>query len=71
MKTKLESSVTAKRGFRNENYVALKFNSWQEDEDARQWLRIMGYDLEEIESVRAEKSRDIIRQIYKYKLQLN
>ena len=55
MKTKLESSVTAKRGFRNENYVALKFNSWQEDEDARQWLRIMGYDLEEIESVRAEK----------------
>jgi len=54
-KKKLEQlgSQTAKRGFRNERDIAKKFNHWQDDEDAQQWLRIMGYDLKKIEKVKA------------------
>lgn len=48
-------SDTAKGGFRNEDDVVSKFNNWDEDEDARKWLSIMGYDLNEIESVNAVK----------------
>lgn len=48
-------SSTAKNGFRNEADVVRKFNQWKTDEDAREWLRIMGYDLEEIERVEAVK----------------
>lgn len=55
MKTKLEGSITAKQGFKNEEYVVSKFNNWLQDNDARQWLQIMNYDLTEIESVKAEK----------------
>jgi len=46
-------SQTAKRGFKNEKDVAQKFNNWRIDEDAQKWLQIMGYNLEEIEKVRA------------------
>jgi hypothetical protein len=48
-------SQTARNGFRNEDTVVSKFNDWQEDEDAKKWLRIMGYDLNEIEYVNAVK----------------
>lgn len=46
-------SQTAKRGFRNEKDIVKKFNNWQNDEDAQQWLKIMGYDLRKIEKVKA------------------
>lgn len=46
-------SRTAKRGFKNERDVIKKFNNWRDDEDARQWLKIMGYDLQKIEKVKA------------------
>ena len=46
-------SRTAKRGFKTERDIADKFNDWRGDEDAQQWLTIMGYDLKEIKKVKA------------------
>lgn len=46
-------SQTAKDGFRNEQDICDKFNNWQSDKEAKQWLTIMQYDLNEIENVRA------------------
>jgi len=48
-------SATAKNGFRNEDDVVKKFNDWQKDEDAQSWLKLMNYDLEQIEKVEAIK----------------
>lgn len=48
-------SQTAKGGFRNEDDVVEKFNNWETEEDAQQWLRTMGYDLLDIDFVNAEK----------------
>ena len=44
-------SATARGGFRNEQTVVDKFNDWKDDEDARRWLGIMGYPLDEIRNV--------------------
>ncbi len=44
-------SRTAKNGFKSEKDVVKKFNHWEEDEDAQDWLKIMGYKLKEIEKV--------------------
>lgn len=49
----LRGSKTAKNGFKNEKEVAKKFNHWEADEDAKQWLVIMGYDLNDIDYVKA------------------
>lgn len=49
----LKGSQTAKNGFKNEHEVADKFNRWTTDAEARQWLTIMQYDLDNIESVKA------------------
>lgn len=46
-------SSTARNGFRNEDDVVRKFNDWKQDEDARDWLEIMNYNLEKIEKVEA------------------
>lgn len=48
-------SQTAKNGFRNEDDIVDKFNSWSIDNDAQLWLKIMGYKLEDIEYVYATK----------------
>jgi len=48
-------SHTAKSGFQNEDDVVNKFNNWETDEDAQKWLKIMGYDLREIEYIKAVK----------------
>ncbi|MCX6761116.1 MAG: type II restriction endonuclease [Candidatus Nealsonbacteria bacterium] len=48
-------SNTARGGFKNEDAVVSKFNDWKEDADAQEWLKIMGYDLKEIEKVIAIK----------------
>ncbi len=46
-------STTAKGGFANEKAVCNKFNSWENDNEAQIWLKIMGYNPKEIESVEA------------------
>ncbi len=60
-------SRTAKGGFANEKAICEKFNNWKKDEDARLWLKIMGYDPDKIDYVKAIqiptriKKADIIR----------
>ena len=49
----LRGSMTAKNGFQNEKEIAEKFNHWETDTEARQWLVIMQYDLNNIEYVKA------------------
>ncbi len=49
----LKGSQTAKNGFKNEKEVADKFNHWETDAEAKQWLTIMQYDLENIDYVKA------------------
>ena len=49
----LRGSKTAKNGFKNEKEVADKFNHSKTDAEAKQWLVIMKYDLNEIEYVKA------------------
>lgn len=46
-------SRTARRGFKNEKDIVKKFNHWQSDKDAQEWLKIMGYNLKKIEKVKA------------------
>jgi len=46
-------SQTAKGGFANEKAICNKFNNWEKDNEAQQWLKIMGYDTKEIDSVEA------------------
>lgn len=48
-------SQTAKNGFKNEDEIRDKFNSWKTDDDARTWLGAMNYKVAEIESVAATK----------------
>jgi len=48
-------SKTAKSGFENEDDVVLKFNNWENDLDAQDWLIAMDYKIKEIESVTAVK----------------
>ncbi len=47
-------SQTAKDGFRNEEDIVEKFNNWTNDVEALEWLKIMNYNIDEIEYVRAE-----------------
>ncbi len=54
-KEQLLGSQTAKNGFLNENDIVNKFNNWSVDEEAKKWLLIMQYDLNEIEYVKAVK----------------
>lgn len=51
-KTEL-GSKTAKGGFVNEKAICGKFNSWKKDEEAQEWLKIMGYSVMKIDSVKA------------------
>lgn len=46
-------SQTAKGGFANEKAICKKFNNWKKDNEAQQWLKIMGYNIEKIDSVEA------------------
>ena len=48
-------SETAKNGFKNEINVVDKFNNWEKDEIAQEWLDAMDYNLSEIEYVKAVK----------------
>lgn len=46
-------SKTAKGGFSNEKAICKKFNAWKKDIEAQEWLKIMGYDINKLESVKA------------------
>ena len=46
-------SKTARNGFRNEEEIANKFINWENDAEAKIWLAIMNYKLDEIEFVHA------------------
>jgi len=46
-------SATAKGGFANEKAVCNKFNNWKSDSEAQLWLKIMGYNVKNIDSVEA------------------
>lgn len=46
-------SKTAKNGFKNEQDICDKFINWENDDEAQTWLKIMNYDLKEIEYVNA------------------
>ncbi len=48
-------SATARGGFKNEDDVVTKFNKWKTDLDARNWLDIMDYILDDIEKIEAIK----------------
>ena len=48
-----KGSQTAKDGFKNEQDICNKFNNWQDDIEAKKWLTIMQYNLEQIEYVKA------------------
>jgi len=37
----------------NEKVICRKFNTWEKDKEAQEWLKIMGYDLEKLSSVKA------------------
>ncbi|MFA6422766.1 MAG: type II restriction endonuclease [Candidatus Buchananbacteria bacterium] len=50
-------SQTARGGFKNEEDVIDRFNNWKEDEVAQKWLKAMGYDISDIEYVKAAKVR--------------
>lgn len=54
MDKKILGSKIAKNGFKNEDHIAEKFNLWEQDEEAKEWLIIMGYDLNAIEYVKAK-----------------
>jgi len=51
-KTKL-GSKTAKGGFANEKDICKKFNNWITDNEAKEWLQIMGYNSDKIDYVKA------------------
>lgn len=51
-KTEL-GSKTAKGGFANEKAICRKFNNWKKDKEAEEWLKIMGYDINKLDSVTA------------------
>ncbi|MGH1599960.1 type II restriction endonuclease [Campylobacter majalis] len=51
----LLGSKTAKDGFKNEYFVIDTFNDWQNNSLAKEWLVAMGYVIDEIESVEANK----------------
>ncbi len=46
-------SQTAKGGFINEKAICKKINNWKNDNEAKQWLKIMGYDIKQIDSIEA------------------
>jgi len=50
-----KGSKTAKDGFKNESFVVDEFNNWYNSSLAKEWLMKMNYNIEEIESVKAQK----------------
>ena len=56
--TKQSGSQIARNGFKSEKDIVSKFNNWKNDEDCIQWLKLMGYELDEIKSVKSKTIRN-------------
>lgn len=63
-------SVTAKDGFRNEDFVIDCFNDWRNNSLAKDWLEVMDYDLSEIETVEAYKITGSFKADIQVKIQI-
>ena len=50
-------SKTARAGFSNEKDVIDRFNNWESDKIAQEWLAEMNYKIDNIEYVKASKVR--------------
>ena len=50
-------SKTARAGFKNEQDVIDRFNNWEKDKIAQEWLAEMNYKIDDIEFVKASKVR--------------
>ena len=50
-KKQIIGSMTAKGGFANELDISLKFNNFESDTDAQEWLKIMGYNWRKIKNL--------------------
>ena len=48
-------SLTARNGFANEDFVKEEFDNWRSSKLGQAWLIEMGYRIDEIEYVHAEK----------------
>ena len=48
-------SQIAKDGFKNEDDIRNKFNTWKTDKDAQAWLQAMGYKSGDVQNVEAKK----------------
>lgn len=46
-------SRTARWGFANEKEICRKFNAWKKDKEAKEWFKIMGYNISKIKSAKA------------------
>jgi hypothetical protein len=55
LEKKILGSQTAKNGFLNEDDIVVKFNDWRFDEEAKKWLTIIQYPLNDIDFVKAIK----------------
>jgi hypothetical protein len=53
MNKKEIGSMTAKGGFLNEKTICEKFENWSNDIDAKEWLKIMGYNPLKIQRLKA------------------
>lgn len=56
-------SQTAKGGFKNEKHICEKFNNWKIDSDVKEWLKIMNYDFNKLDSLEAIKIPTLIKKI--------
>ncbi len=52
---KMSGGNIAKNGFANEDEIRDKFNQWQSDRDAQEWLQTMGYPISDIVTITAVK----------------
>ncbi|NMG83308.1 MAG: hypothetical protein GIS02_03775 [Methanosarcinales archaeon] len=62
-------SATAKGGFANERVVCEKFNNWKKDKEAQIWLKIVGYNMEKIDSVNAIHIPTRIKKLHNFVVQ--
>ena len=54
MITKEFGSQIAKNGFKNEKEICSKFENWEKDLEAQEWLKTMQYNLDDVEHVKAD-----------------
>lgn len=64
-------SKTAKGGFKNEKDVIKKFNNWKKDKVAQEWLIVMGYEIGDIEYVKAAKIKGSFKADIQVQIQIS